>query len=82
MATIDDFRPPFDEEVELTPCFNEFRCRPFVDAANFLESVVPGFLTNLVSVSRLREKGVYWRSDNFTLRMTKTEAEIGICKLV
>lgn len=43
---------------------------------------VPGFLTNLVSVSRLCEKGVYWRSDNFTLRMTKTDAEIRICKLV
>lgn len=43
---------------------------------------VPGFLTNLVSVSRLREKEVYWRSDDFTLRMTKTDAKIEVCKIV
>lgn len=43
---------------------------------------VPGFLTNLISVSRLWEKSVYWCSNNFTLRMTKTDTKIGICKLV
>ena len=43
---------------------------------------VPKFLTNLVLVSRLWEKGVYWRSDNFTLRITRTNAEIGMYKLV
>ncbi len=40
---------------------------------------VPGFLTNLVSVSRLQEKGVYWRYDYFMLRMTKADAELRIC---
>ncbi len=40
------------------------------------------FLLNLVSVSCLQEKRVYWRSKNFTLRMTKTDEEIRICKLV
>ena len=43
---------------------------------------VPGFLTNLVSVSRSWKKGVYWRSDNFMLQMTKTDAEIGVCKIM
>lgn len=43
---------------------------------------VPGFLTNLVSISCLRKKGIYWRSDNFTLQMTRTDAKIGSCKLV
>ncbi len=33
-------------------------------------------------VSCLQEKGVYWRSDNFTLQMTKTNVEIRICKPV
>ncbi len=44
--------------------------------------LILGFLTNLVSVSRLREKEVYLCSDNFTLWMTRTKAEIRICKLV
>lgn len=43
---------------------------------------VPGFLTNLVSVSRLHKKGLYWRSDNFTLQMIKADAEIEICNIV
>ena len=43
---------------------------------------VPGFLTNLVSILRLREKGVYWQSDDFTLQMIKTDAIIGVCKIM
>ena len=43
---------------------------------------VPAFLTIRVLVSCLQEKGVYWRSDNFTFWMTKTNAEIVIRKLV
>lgn len=41
-----------------------------------------GFLTNQVFVPRLYEKKIYWRSDNFTLQMTKTDAKMKVCKIV
>lgn len=40
------------------------------------------FLINLISVLQLREKRVYWRSDDFTLQITKTDAKIGVCKIM
>ena len=32
---------------------------------------VPMFMTNLISVSLLREKGIYWHSDDFILPKCK-----------
>ena len=43
---------------------------------------VPGFLTNLVFLSSLQKKKIYWQLDNFIFQMTKTDVEIRVCKIV
>ena len=43
---------------------------------------VPDFLINLVFVSQLWKKGVNWQSDDFTLQMIKSDAEISVCKIM
>lgn len=43
---------------------------------------VPGFITNLLSVKKLRNKHVYWRSDDLTLRVMRHDTEIGVAKSV
>ncbi len=43
---------------------------------------VPGIITNLISVRRLDLKGIYWRSDDQTLRIVKTNREVGSSRIV
>ncbi len=43
---------------------------------------VPGIITNLISVRKLDLKGIYWRSDDQTLRFVKTYKEAVVLRIV
>lgn len=47
---------------------------------NFLH--VPGIITNLISVRKLNLKGIYWCSHDQTLRIIKTNREVGVFRIV
>lgn len=38
---------------------------------------IPGIITNLISVRKLDLKGIYWRSDDQTLRIVETNRKVG-----
>ncbi len=40
------------------------------------------FITNLISVSLLRKKNIYWRSNDFTLQKMQNQSEVGVDKLM
>ena len=39
-------------------------------------------MTNLISVSLLQNKEIYWRSDDFTLRKMEDQSEVAVGKLM
>ena len=43
---------------------------------------VPMFMTNLISVPLLQKNGIYWRSDDFTLRKMEDQSEVAVGKLM
>ena len=43
---------------------------------------VPTFMTNFISVSLLRKKEIYWRSDDFTLRKMQVQSKVAVGKLM
>ena len=52
----------------------------FIKIHNVLHVLM--FMTNLISILLLREKGIYWRSDDFTLRKMQDQSEVAIGKLI
>lgn len=43
---------------------------------------VPGIITNLITVLKLDLRWIYWRSDDQTLRIAKTNREVGVSRIV
>ncbi len=64
-------------QIELT---KSERSRSFITIHNLLH--VFTFMTNLISVSLLRNKEIYWRSDDFTLRKMEDQSEVAVGKLM
>ena len=42
----------------------------------------PEIITNLISVRKMDLKGIYWRSDDQTLLVVKTNKEVGVSRIV
>lgn len=43
---------------------------------------IPSFMTNLISVSLLQKKGIYWCSDDYKLRKMQDQSEVAMCQLM